>query len=198
MTPYQVDHPLMPHDTIDGWTIVPLPGHTAHQVGLFHPGARVLIAGDSLHDNDVGWLDLDADPAALDQADATLDTIAALAPALVMSGHGPAITDLVPALARARRRLATWRQDPERIAWHACKRILTHSLMTDDGIGRAALLPRLVAAPWLQDHAARAFGLTPDAFAPMLLDEMLRSGAARWDGDRLLPTGGYSRPSASD
>ncbi len=191
MTPYRVDRPLRPGDEVEGWDVVALPGHTAAQIGLFDRKTRVLIAGDALHEADLGWLDLDADPAALDRAEATIETIAALAPTTVLSGHGPAIADVSAALDRARRRLASWRREPERIAWHACKRIFTHALMMENGLQRAAVEPYLLACPWFHDHARRAFGLDAAAFVPLLLSEMQRSGAAAWQIDRLIPTTPY-------
>jgi hydroxyacylglutathione hydrolase len=193
--PYEVARALHPGDVVETgasrWQVIALPGHTAMQIGLWCADDRVLVAGDALHDADLGWLDLDADPAALDQAEATVGLIDALAPRLVLSGHGPAIADPPAAIERARRRLAAWRQKPDRIAWHACKRIFTHGLMLEGGVARDRLLPLLLASQWLQDHAHRAFGLAPEAFAPLLLNEMLRSGAALWQADRLLPGGDY-------
>ncbi len=193
--PYRVDRALVAGDEVEGWEVVALPGHTAAQIGLWDGGTRTLIAGDALHDGDVGWLDLDADPGALEQAEATVAAIGALAPVRVLSGHGPEIVDVAGALERAGRRLASWRREPARIAWHACKRILTHGLMMEDGWARDAVRARLIAAPWFRAHAGRVFGVEPEAFVPMLLDEMLRSGAARWADERLMPVGVYVRGS---
>ena len=196
---YVVDRVLLPNDLIGTgmtqWRVLALPGHTAHQIGLVCDESGVLVAGDALHDADIGWLDIDADPAALDQAEATIDAIAELAPRRVLPGHGPAIRDVPSAILRARRRLATWRENPERIAWHACKRIFTHALMLEGGADQARLEHMLLAAPWFRDHARRAFGLTPEEFLPKLLAETLRSGAALWRDGRLQPAAPYSRVS---
>ena len=196
--PCRADRALHPGDVIDTgarrWTVLRLPGHTATQVGFWDPCGRILVAGDALHDADLGWLDIDADPAALDQAEATVGRIAALAPGIVLSGHGPVIDDVPAALGRARRRLAGFRARPERIAWHAAKRIFTHALMLEDGLPRHAIAPFLCASPWLHDLARRAFGTTAEAFIPVLLAEMTRSGAARWDDGRLLPSAPYAAP----
>ena len=189
--PFTADRALHPGDDVCGWTVIALPGHTNSQIGLLRDG--VLLCADALSDRDIGWLDLDADSLAIDQAEATIDLIASLDLHLALPGHGPAITDLPAALARARRRLAGFRADPTRIGWHACKRIFTHGLMMEGGLLRDAVAPYLDACPWFHDHARRAFGVSPDAFRPMLVDEMVR-GAARWDGDRLIPTGPFVLP----
>lgn len=191
---YWVDRPLHPGDVLETgltrWTILSLPGHTAEQIGLHDPATDTIITGDALHATDIGWLDLDADPDALDQAEATIELIDRLRPRLAYPGHGPAIHDVPDAIARARRRLQDWRRRPDRLAFHACKRILTHALMTRDGIPRPAMAPYLLDCPWFIDHAAR-LGLAPDAFVLVLLEEMLRSSAAAWEHDRLVASGPY-------
>ncbi len=190
---YRVDRILSVADVVSTgsaeWHLVPLPGHAPTQIGLFEPVSRTLVAGDAIHDADLGWLDRHADPDALDATTATLERIAALDPQLILSGHGPAIADVPAALARAQRRVASWRAAPERIAWHACKRIFGHLLYTEGGLARDQVAPTLLASPWFRDHAQDAFGVRPAEFVPLLLAEMLRSGAASWRDDCLVPNG---------
>lgn len=200
IVPYRVDTALVPGETIAAgaarWTTVPLAGHSPAQLGLWDPVARVLICADALSASDIGWLDLDADRDALDQAEATIERIASLQPHVALPGHGPAITDVPAALATARKRLASWRADPERIAWHACKRIFTHALMLENGLERDAVPGYLLGSPWFVDHARRAFAMPPKAFVPLLVAEMVRSRAAQWDSERLKPAGAYTAPSS--
>ena len=195
---YRVAQMLHPGDTVRtgaaSWQVVGLPGHTAAQIGLFDPIDGVLVAGDALHAADLGWLDLDADPAALQQMEATIELVAALSPRQILSGHGPAVTDVPDALARARRRLGGWQAQPEQIAWHACKRILGHLLFTEGGLARSDVPGTLLDAPWFWDHAERAFGVSPGAFVPLLVAEMIRSGAACWRGTRPVPGADQSSP----
>lgn len=201
---YAVARHLNPGDTVDTgaasgrrWRVLALPGHSPAQIGLWDPCGRVLVAGDALHEADFGWLDTFADPAAVQRQADTLDLVARLAPGIVLSGHGPVIDDVPAALHRARHRLSGFRSRPDRAAWHACKRIFGHALMLEDGIARPGLEAFLLGAPWFQDYAAQAFGQTPAAFVPTLLNEMLRSGAARWDADRLVAATAYRPPQAS-
>jgi len=188
---FTADRALHAGSSVAGWQVIPLPGHTATQIGLLRED--VLICGDAMTQTDVGWLDLDADPRALEQSEATIEHIAGLGLRLALPGHGPAITDVPAALAKARRRLAGFRADPTRIAWHACKRIFTHALIMTGGLPRDAVASYLDACPWFHDHARRAFGVAPDTFRPMLLDEMVRSGAAGWADECLVPTGPFVR-----
>ena len=193
---YWIDHALTPGMPLETgtatWRVIALPGHTAAQIGLFNEPEGILISSDALHATDIGWLDLDADPAALEQTEATIDQIAALPIRLLLPGHGPAVTDVSLAIQNARRRLASWRAKPERIGWHACKRIFSHMLMLEGGLAMDQVAIRLTPLPWFQAHARRAFGVEPPAFVPMLVDEMLRSGAATLAAGSLIATATYT------
>ncbi|HYZ62799.1 MAG TPA: MBL fold metallo-hydrolase [Acetobacteraceae bacterium] len=175
------------------WDVLATPGHTAGHLSLHCKEHGNLILGDALHDADLGWLNPYREGAdSLDRAEETVALLETLQARVAYSGHGPAITDLPAAFARARRRLQSWREDPHRIAWHACKRIFAHALMLEDGLGEAALEPHLLACPWFHDHATLAFQVTPHAFVPMLVREMLRADAAYWSDGKLLARAPYA------
>lgn len=182
--------------TGDGvWTVVATPGHTAGHVSLHCRAAGAIVLGDALHNADVGWLSPCRDGAeALERTAETIERLAALPARIGYSGHGPAITDLQAALARARRRVENWRERPEQVAWHACKRIFAHALMLHDGLAEPELEPALLACPWFCDHATLAFGLSPRDFLPLLVDEMLRADAAYWAGGKLTARAAYRAP----
>ncbi len=188
---YEVERSLEPGDTIatggSAWQIVATPGHTAGHLSLHSAGLGVLILGDALHAADLGWLNPYREGAdSLERAEDTIARLERLPAATGYSGHGPAIHDLPAAFARAKRRLLSWREEPQRIAWHACKRVFSHALMLEGGVAEPALAPMLLECPWFRDHATLAFGVTPEAFVPMLVVEMLRAGAAFWQEGRLV------------
>ena len=197
--PYQVDDPLRDGDEVRTgeavWRVVATPGHTAGHISLHSAEHGVLVLGDALHDADVGWLNLYREGRnSLERASESIERLATLPAHVGYSGHGPAITDLPAALSRARRRLRSWREHPERIAWHACKRIFSHGLMLTDGLEESAIPGTLLDAPWFHDHAVFAFDMTPEAFVPRLVSEMVRSGAASWRAGRLVATATHQVP----
>lgn len=199
--PYQVNRRLHDGDLVSAgqtaWRVVATPGHTAGHVSLHSAEHGVLVLGDALHGADIGWLNPYREGQdSLDRAAASIERLAALPARIGYSGHGPAITDLPAALAHARRRLDSWREKPEQIAWHACKRIFSHALMLTDGLEDAAIPGVLLDAPWFRDHAKLAFGLAPDAFVPLLVTEMLRSKAALWRDGRLVASAPHQVPQA--
>lgn len=191
VAPYTVERPLADGDTIDTGAVelvvLHTPGHTQGHCSLFAPEERVLLGGDVFHANDVAWLNpFREGVAALETMLDTLDRLAALRPRWACSGHGPVITDPLAALDAARRRYEQWRQAPDKVAWHACKRIFAYALMLRDGLPEADVSGYLLGCPWFHDYSRHVFGVAPADFVAPLLAEMLRSGAAGWRAGRLV------------
>lgn len=196
---YRVDRELREGDVLDTggvtWQVLHTPGHTLGHLSLYAPKGRVLIVGDAVHLGDVGWLNPYREGVnALGRALETLERLSSLDVRLAFPGHGPALQHSTDVLAAGRARLEAWRAAPEKVAWHACKRIFAFALMIEGGLAEAEVEAYLLDSPWLQDHAAHAFGLEPHAFVPLLLREMVRSGAAGWQDGRLLARGEHRTP----
>ena len=195
--PYRVQQELRDGDWIDTgshrWQVVATPGHTQGHISLHAQDSGILVTGDAVHGDDLGWIDL-RQSGVLDQADATIARLAQLQIGIAYSGHGGPTQAPAAAFAVARRRLANWRDAPERMAWHGVKRVFAYALMIENGLTEAESLPYLRRCPWFHDYAAHPFALAPDEFATLMLAEMLRSRAARWDGNRLVATAGFTAP----
>jgi glyoxylase-like metal-dependent hydrolase (beta-lactamase superfamily II) len=199
--PYRVDRVLRPGDPLEAgpaeWEILATPGHTPGHLSFHQPDERLLVVGDALHADDVGWLNVALDgPAAIDDALRSVEALSRLPVRLAMSGHGPAITDPPAALAAAHARYERMRADPQRAAWHACKRILAFALMIHDGIPVGEIDGYLTGRPWLADHARAVLGTTSEALAADLLAEMRRAGAVDEQGGRLVCRTPSHRPPA--
>ncbi len=197
--PYRVDRPLADGDALDAGGLVlqvlHTPGHTRGHIALWAPEERVLICGDAVHGDDVAWLNLfrEGDDA-LERALATLDRLARLPVRWACSGHGPPMVNPPAAFDAARRRYESWRADPRKVAWHACKRIFAYALMLLDGLPEADVPPYLLGCPWFRDYSHRPFELDPPDFVAPLLAEMLRSRAAGWRDGRLVALAPYTPP----
>lgn len=181
---YRVDHPLDHGDVVFAgeaeWQVLATPGHTPNHISLYQPDERVLVLGDLVHADDIGWINLALDgPAAVTAAIRSVELLADLPVRYALPGHGGAIDDPPSAFARALERLGRFAADPHRVGWHACKRIFAFALMIRGGIAVADVHAYLVGRPWLADHAVQVFGTTPDRFAAELLAEMRRAGAVR-------------------
>lgn len=197
--PYHVDRPLDEGDVLDTGErqleVWHLPGHSPGNLAFYEPTERILIAGDVVHATDVAWVDVArGGTRAIETARSSVERLSKIPVAWACSGHGPPMEDPPAAFAAALRRYDTWLDDPGRAAWHACKRILAFRLMLTSGINRAALADYLLGCPWFVAYSRHAFDSEPREFVAPLLEEMLRSRAAYWEGDRLLARTAHTRP----
>jgi hypothetical protein len=101
------------------------------------------------------------------------------------------------AIDAARRRYEKWLNEPEKVAWHACKRIFAYGLMMCNGLPAESVTPYLLEQAWVEDYALHVFQCTPQDFIEPLLNEMVRSGAAGWQNGRLVALTPY-RPLPPD
>lgn len=179
----------------EDWQVQHTPGHSAGHIALYQPERRVALTGDALLLGDVGWLNYPLfGPQAAQLALESLERFAALDLRLAYPGHGPVITDVPAAIASSRGRLEKLQADPVKIGWHASKRIFAFALMIEGQMTEEGLLAYLLASPWFVAHAREVFQVTPEEFFPLLIGEMLRSGAASWQGGKLCVNGPHRLP----
>ena len=187
--PYRVAWALEEGDVVEtgatAWRVIATPGHTEGHVSLYAPDHGLLITGDAVHSDDLGWIDATR-PDMLEAAEMTTHRLGELRPGLAWSGHGSATADPSTTLVVARQRLQAWRRHPERMAWHGAKRVFAYALMVESGMDEAAIAGYLLASPWFTTYAATVFRIPALDFVAALLAEMLRSGAARWQAGRLV------------
>jgi glyoxylase-like metal-dependent hydrolase (beta-lactamase superfamily II) len=166
------------------WQIHAAPGHDPHSVILFEPQNSLLVSADALWENGFGVVFPELDGAdAFNEVAQTLDVIEALAPRIVIPGHGAAFSDVTQALGRARRRLDSFAQAPQKHIRYAAKVLLKFKLLEVQSIPLESLLQWAQATQLLQqiyqssDPAEQPF----PAWVLALVDELVRSGAASRD-----------------
>lgn len=162
------------------WQVHGAPGHDPHSVVLFEPASRTLISADALWSNGFGVVfpELEGE-AAFDEVGRTLDVIEQLRPATVIPGHGPVFTDLDSALARARRRLDGFLQDPVRHAKHAARVLLKFRLLEGQQIAAQTLIAWITSTSYLRTIHGRWFGgESIESWAEGLIADLVRSNAA--------------------
>lgn len=199
--PYHVDRPLSEGDIIETGSValqvLHTPGHTLGHIALYAPDDGILVCGDAVHSDDVAWLNVFREGVgALQRATETLDRLARLPLRWGCSGHGPALDNPLQAIDTARRRYEKWQADPQKLGWHACKRIFIYALMLFDGLPEAEVAPYLLHCPWFADYSRFVFEREPAAFVQPLITELLRSGAAEWRAGRLVARAPYIPPPA--
>jgi glyoxylase-like metal-dependent hydrolase (beta-lactamase superfamily II) len=146
---------------------------------------RVLISGDALWERGFGIVMPEA-PGGLDDAQRTLETIAALDIDVVVPGHGQPFTDVEAAIERSLGRIDALREDPVRQARSVLKAILSFTLLDRGALPLAGLPEYFARVALYRDLNARYFRLPPEQFAELLVTELERAGAARREGGQLL------------
>jgi glyoxylase-like metal-dependent hydrolase (beta-lactamase superfamily II) len=152
------------------WQVLPAPGHDPDAVMLFEPTERVLISGDALWEHNVAIIfpELEGQPGfsvALD----TLAAIEALAPQVVVPGHGPAFGDVAAALARSRARLNAFQAEPARHLRYALRALVMFRMLSLRRLPRVELLGWMQSTPLFQR-------LGPNVDAQATLEGLLRDG----------------------
>ena len=196
---YTVNRLLSDGDEIECGTVtlqvIHTQGHTLGHISLFEPESKTLLAGDAVHSDDVAWIGIFREGVgALRRALESLDRLAALAPKAMVSGHSALYEYPLKAIDTARRRYESWLAEPQRMGWHACKRILVYTLMLEDGMSREEVQAYLLTSPWFLDYSRYVFQTEPTDFVKPLVDELVRSGAAEWQNGKLMPSAPYSPP----
>ncbi len=177
------------------WEVLATPGHTPHHLSFYQPDEQVLLLGDALHADDVGWINLALDgPGAIAVALQSVQRLAALPARYCLSGHGPRITDAAGAFEQARSRYERMLADPSWAAWHGMKRIFAYALMINDGMPLDSVGGYLTSRAWLIDYATRVLNVTPERLAEDLLAEMRRAKAVVERGGVLLAAVPYTAP----
>jgi glyoxylase-like metal-dependent hydrolase (beta-lactamase superfamily II) len=175
--------------------VVHTPGHSAGHLCLYAPAEGVLLAGDAVHADDVAWINLFTEGAApLEWAMASLRRLAALEAHWMCSGHGPPTAHPAAAIAAALARYERWRSDPQRLAWHACKRIFTYHLMLVNGMSLAQIGPYLIGCPWFIAYSRRVFDREPANFVEPFLAELARAEATAERNGKLVARTSYTPP----
>ncbi|MGM9987619.1 MAG: MBL fold metallo-hydrolase [Bacillaceae bacterium] len=197
--PYRVDIKLSDNDEIMTgsrlFQVLHTPGHTLGHISLYEPEEKVLICGDLFHKNDIGWLNIFREGvASIQRSLESLERLSTLPIQQAYSGHGPQIDNPQNSIDSARKRFEKWLSTPEKISWHACKRIFAYALIIKNGLREEEIPSYLLTCGWFHDFARHAFQLQPEEFVQVLIDEMIRSGAASWNNNQLIATSPYEAP----
>ncbi|CAM3103118.1 MBL fold metallo-hydrolase [Filibacter tadaridae] len=197
--PYQVDTKLSDNDEIHTGSrtlqVLHTPGHTLGHISLYEPEEEVLICGDIFHKNDIGWLNIFREGvSSIQRSMESLDRLSTLPMQRAYSGHGPQIENPLASIDAARGRFEKWLGKPEKVSWHACKRIFSFTLIIKNGLAKEEIGNYLLTCGWFNDFARYSFQIQPEEFIQILLDEMIRSGAASWHNDHLIAAAPYQAP----
>ena len=191
--PFHFDDTLAAGDTFEGggfeWEAHAAPGHDMDALMFFEPVHRILISGDALWERGMGfvWPEEGSNPF-IDAAQATLDTIERLAPAVVIPGHGAPFADVEAAIGNVRSRLAAFAADPAKNARHVVKVMFVFALLDRQQMPLAEVPGYLARVECYRQLSERFLAGPPEALAEWLVSDLVRAAAITVDDGVVRPT----------
>jgi glyoxylase-like metal-dependent hydrolase (beta-lactamase superfamily II) len=180
--PFHFDDTIAAGDAFEAggfsWQAHAAPGHDMDALMFFEPSNRILVSGDALWEDGMGfvWPEEGANP----YMDAALETLAAierLAPAVVIPGHGDPFGDVAGSIAKVRSRLQALALDPAKNARHMAKVMFVFALLDRGSMPVSELPGYLERVPCYGQISQRFLGQAPGEMAEWMLADLARAGA---------------------
>jgi len=191
--PFHFDDTIAAGDTFEGggfeWQAHAAPGHDMDALMFFEASNRILISGDALWENGMGfvWPEEGVNPY-IAAAREALATIERLDPAVVIPGHGEPFADAKGAISRVHERLEAFDRDPSKNARHVVKSMFVFALLDKEMMPVDEVAAYVGRVPCYARLSQRFLGLEPKPLADWLLADLERAGAVAIDGGLARPT----------
>jgi len=180
--PFHFDDTLSPGDAFEGggfeWDVYAAPGHDMDALMFFEPMHRILVSGDALWENGMGfvWPEEGGNPY-IEAAREALATIERLDPAVVIPGHGDPFGDVRSSLAVVRAKLDAFERDPVKNARHMAKVMFIFALLDRESMPLAEVPGYLDRIPCYRQISERFLAMDATALAAWMVADLERAGA---------------------
>jgi len=163
------------------WQSLAVPGHDMEALAYYNPENRLLISGDALWENGFGVIfpELLGEADGLASTRATLEMLGRLAIDTVIPGHGRPFGSVDLALERAFRRVDSFQQNIEKLAWHAIKVIVSFAMMEKQRLPQGEFPAFMLSLPFAVDVNDRYLSLDEDKLVERVERELLLVNALR-------------------
>jgi glyoxylase-like metal-dependent hydrolase (beta-lactamase superfamily II) len=191
--PFHFDDTIAAGQSFEGggfeWQAHAAPGHDMDALMFFEPVNRILVSGDALWENGMGfvWPGEGAESAIAAALD-TLCAIERLDPAIVIPGHGEPFGNVAASLAAVRSRLDAFARDPAKNARHVAKVMFVFALLDRGSMPLADVASYLDRVPCYGELGRDFLGQAPGAMAPWLLADLERARAIEIRDGIVRPT----------
>jgi glyoxylase-like metal-dependent hydrolase (beta-lactamase superfamily II) len=191
--PFRFDDTIAEGEGFEGggfeWQAYAAPGHDMDALMFFEPVNRVLISGDALWENGMGfvWPEEGANPY-IEAARDALATIEKLSPAVVIPGHGERFSNVAGALERVRARLDAFERDPVKNARHVVKAMFVFALLDREAMPVDDVAAYVGRVPCYMKLSQRFLAMKPQALAAWLVADLERAGAIAITEGLVRPT----------
>lgn len=190
---FRYDALIHPGDVLhlggEDWAVLPAAGHDHAMVMLWCERLGILMSADALWQKGFGVIFPElAGQSGFAEQKATLALIAQLQPRLVIPGHGAPFTEVAAALQAAQSRIDWLMEEPRRNSENALKVLLAFKLLEARRMTLAEL-GAIVQASVSGNVAMQAhYPHDPQAMAAFMAEQLVRVGAATWEGELLVAT----------
>jgi glyoxylase-like metal-dependent hydrolase (beta-lactamase superfamily II) len=191
--PFHFDDTIDAGESFEGggfeWKAHAAPGHDMDALMFFEPVNRILISGDALWENGMGfvWPQEGANPH-IESAREALATIERLDPAIVIPGHGDPFTDAAGAIEGVRARLDVFARDPVKNARHMAKVMFVFALLDKEAMPLDEVAAYVGRIPCYSKLSDRFLGMGPKELADWLVADLGRAGAVAIERGLVRPT----------
>jgi glyoxylase-like metal-dependent hydrolase (beta-lactamase superfamily II) len=190
--PFHFDDTIAAGESFDGggfeWQAHGAPGHDMDALMFFEPSRRILISGDALWRDGMGFVwPVEGPNPYIEAARETLAAIERLDPAIVVPGHGEPFEDARGSIAAVRAKLDAFERDPAKNARHGTKVMFVFALLDRQAMPVGEVAAYLGRVPFYREVSERFLGLPPAALAEWLLAELARAGAVTVESGIVRP-----------
>ena len=190
--PFHFDDTLGAGDAFDGggleWQCHAAPGHDMDALMFFAPRERILISGDALWRNGMGFVwPCEGDNPFIAAAREALATIERLDPAIVLPGHGEPFFDWRGSVAAVREKLDACERDPRKAARHMLKSMFVFALLDKQSMPLAQARSYFERVPCYMEVSARFLGMDAGALAEWMVPELARGGTITVANETIRP-----------
>ncbi|RIX48417.1 MAG: MBL fold metallo-hydrolase [Rhodocyclales bacterium GT-UBC] len=163
------------------WQSLAVPGHDMEALAYYNPENRLLISGDALWENGFGVIfpELLGEADGLAHTRATLEMLGRLAIDTVIPGHGRVFGEVDLALERAFRRVDSFQQNIEKLAWHAIKVIVSFAMLEKQRLPQDDFSTFMLGLPFAVDVNSRYLNLDENKLVERVERELLLVNALR-------------------
>ena len=194
--PFEFDAVMHAGDSFEGggltWRALAAPGHDTDALMFWCATERVIITGDALWQDGLGFVfpqaSADGSNPLIDAALQTLMVIERCDPAIIIPGHGAPFGggEIPTAIARARSRLQAFALDPAKNARHVMKVMFVFALLHRQSM-RSADLPAYIAKVPCYADLNKFLQLSVDEIANWLVADLVRAGAITVEQGTIYP-----------
>ena len=160
--------------------IIHTPGHAADGIVLYNEKEKLLIASDTLWENDMAVMTVrvEGSAAPLNML-ASLERIASLGVRIVYPGHGAPFADFNCALGRAKDRIEGFLENREAMGRDLLKKIMVYTLLMRRSVSEEKFFDRLMDTVWFRETVDLYFGGEYRSVYDEVMGQFLKRGVVR-------------------